>query len=104
MVMVLTVVSFMFCMKMPSQLFPFPGSVGVKLKISDFLARPGLYTTSVPVILNGNRDAPYRILQLKGELLAPSLKFEPDGILLPSVPLNTPVSTQFNIIARGYRR
>ena len=58
----------------------------------------------VPVILNGNRDIPYRTLTLKGELLAPNLKFDPECLRLMPVPLNTQLSVNFNVIARGYRR
>ena len=58
----------------------------------------------VPVILNGNREMPYRTLTLRGELLAPSLTFDPDSIRLMPVPLSTKVSVNFNITARGYRR
>lgn len=65
---------------------------------------PGLFVVHVPVILNGNRDVPYRTLTLKGELLAPNLKFDPECLRLTPVPLNTQVSVNFNIIARGYRR
>ena len=63
-----------------------------------------MFVAHVPVILNGNRDSPYRILTLKGELLSPSLKFDPEYLRLMPVPLGTPVSLDFNIIARGYRR
>lgn len=65
---------------------------------------PGLFVAHVPVILNGNRDSPYRTLTLKGELLAPNLRFDPACLKLMPVPLGTPVSVDFNIIARGYRR
>lgn len=58
----------------------------------------------VPVILNGNRDIPYRTLTLKGELLAPNLAFDPECLRLTPVPLNTEVSVNLNIIARGYRK
>ena len=58
----------------------------------------------VPVILNGNRDSPYRTLTLKGELLAPNLKFDPECLRLTTVPLSTQATVNFNIIARGYRR
>ena len=58
----------------------------------------------VPVILNGNRDSPYRTLTLKGELQAPNLKFDPECLRLTPVPLSTQVTVNFNIIARGYRR
>lgn len=65
---------------------------------------PGLFVAHVPVILNGNREMPYRTLTLRGELLAPSLTFDPDSIRLMPVPLSTKVSVNFNITARGYRR
>lgn len=65
---------------------------------------PGLFVAHVPVILNDNRDSPYRTLTLKGELLAPNLKFDPECLRLMPVPLRTPVSADFNIVARGYRR
>lgn len=65
---------------------------------------PGLFEAHVPVILNGNRDSPYRTLTLKGELLAPNLKFDPECLRLTPVPLGIQVSVNFNIIARGYRR
>ena len=65
---------------------------------------PGLFVVHVPVILNGNRDIPYRTLTLKGELLAPNLKFDPECLRLTPVPLNTQLSVDFNVIARGYRR
>ena len=65
---------------------------------------PGLFVAHVPVILNGNREMPYRTLTLRGELLAPSLTFYPDSIRLMPVPLSTKVSVNFNITARGYRR
>ncbi|PFX34680.1 Calponin-likey domain-containing protein 2 [Stylophora pistillata] len=65
---------------------------------------PGLFVAHVPVILNGSRDIPYRTLTLRGELLAPSLAFDPESIRLMPVPLNTKVSVNFNITARGYRR
>lgn len=65
---------------------------------------PGLFVAYVPVILNGNREMPYRTLTLRGELLAPSLTFDPDSIRLMPVPLSTKVSVNFNITARGYRR
>ena len=64
----------------------------------------GLFVAHVPVILNGNRDIPYRTLTLRGELLAPNLTFDPESVRLMPVPLNTQVSVNFNIIARGYRR
>ena len=65
---------------------------------------PGMFVAHIPVILNGNRDCTYRTLTLKGELLAPNLKFDPECLRLTPVPLGTPVSVNFNIIARGYRR
>lgn len=65
---------------------------------------PGLFVAHVPVILNGNRESPYRTLTLKGELLAPNLKFDPECLRLMPVPLGTPVSADLNIVARGYRR
>ena len=58
---------------------------------------PGLFVAHVPVILNGNREMPYRTLTLRGELLAPSLTFDPDSIRLMPVPLSTKVSVNFNI-------
>ena len=67
-------------------------------------ARPGLFVAHVPVLLNGNRDSPYRTLTLKGELLAPNITFDPECLRLTPVPLGTQVSVNFNIIARGYRR
>ena len=63
-----------------------------------------MFVAHIPVILNGNRDCTYRTLTLKGELLAPNLKFDPECLRLTPVPLGTPVSVNFNIIARGYRR
>lgn len=67
-------------------------------------ARPGLFVAHVPVLLNGNRDVPYRTLTLKGELLSPNIKFDPECLRLTPVPLGTQVSVDFNIIATGYRR
>ena len=66
--------------------------------------RPGSYVTHVPVILNGNRDSPYRTLTLRGQLLAPNLSFDPESVQLTPVPLGTQVSADFIITARGYRK
>ena len=84
-------------------LFPFNSSKYSELFLSSTEC-PGLFVAHVPVILNGNRDSPYRTLTLKGELLAPNLKFDPECLRLMPVPLGTPVSADLNIVARGYRR
>ena len=69
-----------------------------------FTANPGLFVAHVPVILNGDRDSSYRILELRGELLTSSLQFDPEALQLLPVPLATSVTADFYIIARGYRK
>ncbi|XP_048577373.1 cilia- and flagella-associated protein 47-like isoform X2 [Nematostella vectensis] len=66
--------------------------------------RPGLFIAHVPVILNDDRDHPYRIIELRGELHAPSLTFEPAVLTMTPVPLETPVTANFCIVAKGYRK
>lgn len=72
--------------------------------VVDISAKPGLFIAHVPVILNDNRDHPYRILELRGQLKTLQIKFEPENIAMISTPLHVPVTVDFNIVASGYRK
>lgn len=76
----------------------------MKLFSSISAAHPGLFIAHVPVLLDDNRDYPYRILELRGELRAPQLKFEPEAIVITPTPLDVPVTVDFRIVATGYRK
>ncbi|XP_065057284.1 cilia and flagella-associated protein 47-like isoform X2 [Rhopilema esculentum] len=65
---------------------------------------PGIYEASIPVIMNGDIEHPYRMIHLHGELEAPSISFDPTAIHFFPTPLRTKATMDFYLIAKGYRR
>ena len=64
--------------------------------------RPGFYNVSVPVVVDDEFDKPYQYITLSGELQAPRMWFDPLAVVLTPVPLDTEISTEFQILAANY--
>lgn len=60
------------------------------------------YEVSVPLFLDGQREKAYAELNLRGHGSKPAISFDRKEIVLPVVPLNTPVSEIFFIINEGF--
>ncbi|XP_076799523.1 cilia- and flagella-associated protein 47-like isoform X2 [Clavelina lepadiformis] len=62
----------------------------------------GSYVYNIPLILNDDKEKPYRHLTLNAMLQAPNITFDPLALVLTPVPLATAVYAEFNVIASGY--
>eukprot|EP00118_Oscarella_pearsei_P005218 m.23689 g.23689 ORF g.23689 m.23689 type:complete len:3175 (+) comp28516_c0_seq2:43-9567(+) len=63
----------------------------------------GYYKASLPLHINKS-NKPYRIIDLRGNLEAPSLTFDPSRLTVMPTPLGIPMSTEFKIEASGFHR
>ena len=66
--------------------------------------RPGTYRTRFPLYVNHNHHAPYTYIELSGELIMPSLIFEPRRLILPPVPLNIESIGTVRVRAKGFEK
>ncbi|CAE7890218.1 CFAP47, partial [Symbiodinium sp. KB8] len=60
------------------------------------------YHYVVPMYLDGQEEAPYMEINLKGKGIEPQLTFEQREVVLPSVPLNFSTSAVFYVLNQGY--
>jgi hypothetical protein len=74
-----------------------------ELKVLFSPDRPGVYSCSLPIVINNNFDQPYYTIQVVGELLEPEIYFEPDILMLKPVPLGMQASDIVTIRQRGYK-
>ena len=65
---------------------------------------PGTYRTRFPLYVNHNQQAPYTHIELTGELIMPSLIFEPRRLILPPVPLNIESIGTVRVRAKGFEK
>eukprot|EP00736_Rhodelphis_marinus_P012698 Rmarinus@m.1878 len=63
---------------------------------------PAPYTADVPLILEGDYEHPYTVLEIEGTGVYPSLQFDRREILLPVVPLGFKSVATFHLLNEGY--
>ena len=73
-----------------------------ELKILFCPTQPGIYSCTLPIVVNNNFDRPYYYIDIRGELLVPEIYFEPECLILRPVPLGMQASDQIFIKQRGY--
>ncbi|UJR33894.1 hypothetical protein I4U23_021314 [Adineta vaga] len=66
--------------------------------------KPGTYKTRIPLYVNHNQQIPYTYIDLTGELLVPSLIFEPKRLILPPVPLDIECTGTVRIRPKGFEK
>ena len=72
------------------------------LRVSFLPADDQEYSASLPLYLDGQRDRPYLELSLHGAGMFPSLAFDRNELLLPTVPLGIRSCVRFFVINHGY--
>ena len=75
-----------------------------ELKVLFCPRRAGAYTSALPIVINDNFAKPYYTVDLYGELLEPSVLFEPDVLILRPVPLGVAVSDRLVLKPSGYEK
>ena len=66
------------------------------------LAHHGVYTSSIPLILNGNASQPYRYIELTAEVIPERIVTSPQHIAVQPVPLGITVEAQFSVIMKDF--
>ena len=69
-----------------------------ELKVLFCPSKPGVYTCTLPIVVNNNFDRPYYYIDIHGELLIPEIFFEPECLILKALPLGMEASDQVCII------
>jgi hypothetical protein len=67
-----------------------------------FKDKPGKYECKIPIIVNDNYEQPYYKIEVTGELLTPSITFEPNLLVFKPIPLGLPRSEKIVIRPIGY--
>ncbi len=80
----------------PKEIFSF--------KINFVPTKPGTYKTRIPLYINHNQQTPYTFIELTGELIMPSLIFEPRRLILPPVPLDIESVGTVRVRTKGFER
>lgn len=80
----------------PKEIFSF--------KVNFSPTKPGMYKTRIPLYVNHNQQTPYTYIDLTGELLVPSLIFEPRRLVLPPVPLNIESAGTVRVRTKGFEK
>ena len=70
--------------------------------LSHPLAHHGVYTSSIPLILNGNASQPYRYLELTAEVIPERIVTSPQHIAVQPVPLGITVEAQFSVVMKDF--
>lgn len=73
-------------------------------KINFVPSAPGTYKTRFPLYVNNNMETPYTYIELTGELIMPSLIFEPRRLILPPVPLDIESGGVVRIRTKGFEK
>ncbi|CAF3347445.1 unnamed protein product [Rotaria sp. Silwood1] len=73
-------------------------------KINFSPKRPGTYKTRIPFYVNHNQQVPYTCIELTGELIMPSLIFEPRRLILPPVPLDIESVGTVRLRTKGFEK
>jgi hypothetical protein len=73
-------------------------------KINFVPTKPGIYKTRIPLYINHNQQTPYTYIELTGELIMPSLIFEPRRLILPPVPLDIESVGTVRIRTKGFEK
>jgi hypothetical protein len=63
---------------------------------------PTEYVTKIPLFLDGEKDVPYLIMELRGEGADAKIFFDRREIILPPVPLNIETKATFQVCHNGY--
>lgn len=73
-------------------------------KINFTPIKPGTYKTRLPLYINHNQQTPYTYIELTGELIMPSLIFEPRRLILPPVPLDIESAKTVRVRTKGFEK
>jgi hypothetical protein len=73
-------------------------------KINFVPIKPGIYKTRIPLYVNHNQQTPYTYIELTGELIMPSLTFEPRRLILPPVPLDIESVKTVRVRTKGFEK
>ncbi|CAF1137797.1 unnamed protein product [Didymodactylos carnosus] len=65
---------------------------------------PGIYVTRIPLYINNNFDTPYTMINLYGEVVMPTLVFEPRRVILSPVPLDIESNACVRIKPKGFEK
>lgn len=76
----------------------------IELKILFCPDKPGVFSCTLPIVINDNFDQPYYHIEIRGELLTPEIYFEPEMLILRQVPLGMEIADKFYIKHRGYEK
>lgn len=63
---------------------------------------PGKYECKIPIVVNDNFDKPYYNIEVYGEILTPTLVFEPDILVMKPIPLGLISTEKILIKALNY--
>ena len=80
----------------PKEIFSF--------KVNFVPRTPGTYKTRFPLYINHNTQTPYTYIELTGELIVPSLLFEPRRLILPPVPLDIESMGTVRVRTKGFEK
>lgn len=80
----------------PKEMFSF--------KINFAPKRTGMYKTRIPFYVNQNQQSPYTYIDITGELIMPSLIFEPRRLILPPVPLDIDSIGTVRVRTKGFEK
>jgi hypothetical protein len=80
----------------PKEIFSF--------KVNFVPRTPGTYKTRLPLYINHNTQAPYTYIEITGELIVPSLLFEPRRLILPPVPLDIESMGTVRVRTKGFEK
>jgi hypothetical protein len=73
-------------------------------KINFVPVTPGTFKTRIPLYINHNEQTPYTYIELTGELIMPSLIFEPRRLILPPVPLDIESVKTVRVRTKGFEK
>ncbi|KAJ8400757.1 hypothetical protein AAFF_G00391110 [Aldrovandia affinis] len=67
-------------------------------------ASPGLFSTTVPLVLRDDAPHPFRVLSLSARVRRPHIAFLPARLIFAHVPLDTLTTVSLSLLPSGYAR